>query len=138
MYIQFPKNFPRIKSSISVFVLVTCIVCVRAKLFGTSYPTLCNLLDHSPPGSSVHDIFQVRILEWVTMLSSRKSYQPRDGTHISYVSCTGSATREPSSAQSHVLSCFVFLFSILPTFKWLTIWATWLSFFSLEDNITQR
>ena len=28
-------------------------------------PTLCNPTDHSPPGSSIHGIFQVRILEWV-------------------------------------------------------------------------
>ena len=27
-------------------------------------PTLCNPIDGSPPGSSVHGIFQVRILEW--------------------------------------------------------------------------
>ena len=32
-------------------------------------------------------IFQVRILKWVAMPSSRGSSQPRDGTHISYVSC---------------------------------------------------
>ena len=36
-------------------------VCVHAQ----SCPTLCNPLDCSPPGSSVHGIFQARILEWV-------------------------------------------------------------------------
>ena len=35
--------------------------------------TLCNPMDHSPPGSSVHIIFQVRILEWVAILFSRES-----------------------------------------------------------------
>ena len=30
-----------------------------------SYPTLCNPIDGSPPGSSVHGIFQARVLEWV-------------------------------------------------------------------------
>ena len=30
-----------------------------------SCPTLCNPMDHSPPGSSVHGILQARILEWV-------------------------------------------------------------------------
>ena len=29
-----------------------------------SYPALCNPMDHSPPGSSVHGIFQARVLEW--------------------------------------------------------------------------
>ena len=51
--------------------------------------TLCDPVDHSPPGSSVHGILQARILEWVAMPSPRGSSQPRDQTHISYVSCIG-------------------------------------------------
>ena len=43
-------------------------------------PTLCNPVDCSPPGSSVHEILQSRILEWVSMPSSRGSSQPR-GSH---------------------------------------------------------
>ena len=43
----------------------------------------------SPPGSSVHGIRQVRILEWVAILSSRGSSQLRDRTPVSSVSCTG-------------------------------------------------
>ena len=38
-----------------------------------SCPTLCDPMDHSPPGSSVHGIFQARILEWVAVSSSRGS-----------------------------------------------------------------
>jgi len=41
-------------------------------------PTLCNPIDSSPPGSSVHEIFQARILEWVAMPSFRESSPPRD------------------------------------------------------------
>ena len=41
-------------------------------------PTLCNPMDCSPPGSSVHGILQGRILEWVAMPSSRGSTRPRD------------------------------------------------------------
>ena len=54
-----------------------------------SFLTLCNPMDCSTPGSSVHDILQARILEWVAMLSSRGSSQPEDQTHVSYVSCIG-------------------------------------------------
>ena len=54
-----------------------------------SYPTLCDLMDCSPPGSSVHRILQARILEWIAMPSSRVSSQPKDGTRISYISCIG-------------------------------------------------
>ena len=38
-----------------------------------SYPTLCNPMDCSPPGSSVHGILQARILEWVAIPFSRGS-----------------------------------------------------------------
>ena len=39
---------------------------------------LCDPIDCSPSDSSVHGISQARILEWVPMLSSRRSSQPRD------------------------------------------------------------
>ena len=51
-----------------------------------SCPTLCDLIDSSPPGSSVPGILQARILEWVAIFFSRGSSWPRD--HI-YVSCMG-------------------------------------------------
>ena len=49
-----------------------------------SYPTLCNPMDCSPPGSSVHGILQARILEWVAMPSSRGSSQSREGKERNY------------------------------------------------------
>ena len=49
-------------------------------------PTLCDHMDCSPPGSSVHGILQARILEWVVSSFSRGSSRPRDQTHVS---CTG-------------------------------------------------
>ena len=52
-------------------------------------PPLCHPMDCSPPGSSVHGIFQARILEWVAISSSRGSSRPRDRNNISCVSCTG-------------------------------------------------
>ena len=45
-----------------------------------SYPTLCDPVDCTLPGSSVPVIFPAKILEWVGMLSSRGSSQPRDWT----------------------------------------------------------
>ena len=49
--------------------------------------TLCDPMDCSPSGSSVHGILQARILEWVAMPSCRGSSRPRDQTQISYVCC---------------------------------------------------
>ena len=43
----------------------------------------------SLPGSSVHGIFQARILEWLAISSFRGSSQPRDQTQVSWVSCFG-------------------------------------------------
>ena len=39
-------------------------------------------MDCSPPGSSVHGMYQTRILEWVATSFSTGSSQPRDQTHI--------------------------------------------------------
>ena len=49
--------------------------------------TLCDPMDCSLPGCSAHGVFQARILEWVAISSSRKSFWPRDWTHVSCVSC---------------------------------------------------
>ena len=43
-----------------------------------SCPTLCDLMECGPPGSSVHRILQARILEWVAIPFSRGSSEPRD------------------------------------------------------------
>ena len=54
-----------------------CWTCVRACVLASSVaqlcPTLCDPLDCSPPGSSVHGIIQARMLEWVAIFSSRGS-----------------------------------------------------------------
>ena len=49
---------------------------MRAKSL-QSWPTLCNPTDCSPPGFSIYEIFQVRILEWVAMSSSRHPWSSR-------------------------------------------------------------
>ena len=69
-------------------VLTLRLACVCAELL-QSCLTLCDSMDCIPPESPVHGILQARILEWIAMPSSRGSSQPRDQTHISYVSCIG-------------------------------------------------
>ena len=74
-------------STLSAVVVVWSLNCVW----------LCDPMDCSPPGSSVHGILQARILEWVFMPSSRGSSQPRDWTLL-YCNASGFftiwATRE--------------------------------------------
>ena len=61
-------------------------VCMRAKSLQLCL-TLCNPMDCSPSGSSVHGILQVRILEWVAISFPRGSSLPRDWTRVSCASC---------------------------------------------------
>ena len=66
-------------------------------LVSKSCPTLWDHMDYSLPGSSVNGILQARMLEWVAILFSRDSSQPKDWN---WVSCTADrfftawATRE--------------------------------------------
>ena len=50
-----------------------------------SCPTLCDPMDCSLPGSSVHGIFQVIVLEWIAISFSRGSSLPRDQTQVSRI-----------------------------------------------------
>ena len=63
---------------------ISCISCICCCCSVTqSCPTLCNPMDYSPPGSSVHGIFQARILGWVAIPFSRVSSRLRDRTQVS-------------------------------------------------------
>ena len=68
-----------------LYFCLSIIVCMCAE----SRPAFCNPVDCSLLGSSVHGIFQARILDWVAISYSRGYSQPRDQTYISRVSCIG-------------------------------------------------
>ena len=77
---SFPFPFPDFL--FSFFLLLA--VCMLSHL---SCVQLCELIDCSLPGFSVHGMSQAKILEWVAISSSRGSSQPRSRTCISYSSC---------------------------------------------------
>ena len=58
--------------------------------------TLCNPVDYSPPGFSIHGIVQARILEWVAIFSSRGSSQLEPESLASPALADGFLTTEPS------------------------------------------
>ena len=66
----------------SRFLSVLVVVVV---LVAQGCPILCNPTDCSPPGSSVHEILQARILEWVVIPFSRGSSQPWGQTWVSCI-----------------------------------------------------
>ena len=92
--------------------------------------TLCNPMDCSPPGSSVHVILQARILERVDISSSRGNSQPRDQTQVSCIAgrfFTTWATREAQlyhytkvvgEAFCKALFSILWWFLLLKTFWW--------------------
>ena len=79
-----------------------------------SCPTLCDPMDCSLPGSSVHGIFQARVPEWVAISFSRGSSQPRDQTQVSRTTgrrFTVWATRK--APYVHYYSIKIIIFSCL-------------------------
>ena len=71
-------------------------ICVCAQ--SLSYVQLCKPMDCSLTGSSVHGIFQARILEWVAISFSRGSSRPWDQTHVS---CASPALQADSLPLGH-------------------------------------
>ena len=93
-------------------------------LLAQSCLILCNPMDCSPPGSSVHGILQARILEWVAIPFSRGSSQPRDWTWVSCIAggfFTVWATREapeiPDKIRQHFPSNWLLGFQEQPLLR---------------------
>ena len=81
-------------------------LCAVLCLVTQSCPTLCDPMDCSPPGSSVHGILYAKILEWVVMPSSRGSSQLRDRTQVSHIAgefFTDWATTEAHWDYRHII-----------------------------------
>ena len=68
-----------------------------------SCPTLCNPMDWSLPGSSVHGTLQARIMEWVAITFSRVSSQPRDQTQLSCIASRWFTTEPPEKPLNPIL-----------------------------------
>ena len=78
-------------------------------------PTLCGPVDCSSPGSSVHWIFQAKILEWVAIPFSKGSSWPRDRTQVSCIAgrfLTLWATKE-TSLPLNPFNSFVFIYKTI-------------------------
>ena len=70
-------------------------------------PTLCNPVDYSLPGSSVHAILQTRILEWVAISYSRGSSRPSGQTWVFCVAGRFFTTEPPGKPNSNVVIGFI-------------------------------
>ena len=82
--------------------------------FAQSRQTLCDPMDCSLPGSSVHGILQARILEWVAISYSRGSCHLRDRTNIFCISCFGRQILYPWESGRLFLPMLLFRCSVMP------------------------
>ena len=87
-----------------------------------SHVQLCDPMGYSPPGSSIHEILQARILEWVTMPSSRGSSQPRDQTQVSCIAGRFFTTGLPGKTSHFHAMCLVMSESLQPPELLLSSW----------------
>ena len=100
-----------------------------------SCPTLCDSMNHSLSGSSVHDILQARIVEWVAMPSSGDLPNPRDQTRVSSISCiavrffTAEPLRKPVTEKYSMVYICVYMCVCV------CVYTTSSSFLMLMDNL---
>ena len=89
--------------------------------------TLCFLMDCNLPCSSIHGIFQARVLEWVAISFSRGSFRPRDRAQVSCIAgrhFTVWGTREDSYiCVAESLCCSPEIITALFVI-WLCVWVT--------------
>ena len=72
-----------------------CVLC-----HAQSHLTLCDPMDSSQAGTSVHGIFQARTLGWVAMPSHRRSSQPRDRSQVSHIAGDSVPSEPPGKPES--------------------------------------
>ena len=137
---QWPKVLARIKSH-AKFSQDDC-ACMHAQLC----LTLCYPMDCSLPGSSVHGISQLRILEWITMPSPRGSSWPRNPSLLHLLHCrqmlycwaSVKAQRWPKDFKFHekwTSSHLVWILA-LPVPRWIT-WVIIPFFYPLDSSCFQ-
>ena len=79
------QNFEWERSEPEIKVCVCVVLCLASQLC----LTLCNPMNCSLPGSSIHGIFQQEYWSGLSFPTPGVSSQPRDQTHVSCISCLG-------------------------------------------------
>ena len=78
-----PWDSPGKNTGMGRHFLLHCMKVKRESEVAQSCLTLCDPMDCSLPGSTIHGIFQARVLEWAAISFSRGSSQHRDQIHVS-------------------------------------------------------
>ena len=80
-----PWDSPGKNTGVGCHFLLQCMKVKSESEVAQSCPTLSDPMGWSLPGSSVHGIFQARVLEWGAITFSRGSSRPRDQTQVSLI-----------------------------------------------------
>ena len=89
-------------------------------------PTFCDPVDCSLSGSSVHGIFQARVLEWIAISFSRGSARPRNRTRVSWIAgrrFTVLATREALKLYTYII--YMYNIHTICIYVWASPVAQW-------------
>ena len=107
---QVLRNLKRMRIFVIIYIfsLFLCVHC-QSVMFDSFIPVDCRL-----PGSSVHEILQARILEWVAISFSRESSQPKDRT---WVSCVREAHKDLSIYYIYMPICMYNVYACV--YRWL-------------------
>ena len=92
-----PWDSPGKNTGVVCHFLLQCVKVRSESEVAQSCPTLSDPMDRSPPGSSVHGIFQARVLEWVPLSSTPAPRQTSSHFHVSTLISAGSALSWPLS-----------------------------------------
>ena len=87
-----PWDSPGKNTGVGCHVLLQCMKVKSESEVAQSCSTLSDPMDCSPPGSSIHGIFQARVLEWGAMAFSESSTGPVEIYCEPYVICSLKAT----------------------------------------------
>ena len=96
-----PWDSPGKNAGVGCHFLLQCMKVKSESEVAQSCLTLSDLMDCSLPGSSVHGIFQARMLEWAATSFSRGSSQPKDGTQVSRIAADSLFSESPGKSSKY-------------------------------------
>ena len=107
-----PWDSPGKNTGVGCHFLLQCMKVKSESEDAQSYPTLSDPMDCSLPGSSIHGIFQARVLEWVAIAFSTSSLT-RDQTQVSALGVQSLSHWLPGKSFSYTNSFFFFIYQFL-------------------------
>ena len=101
-----PWDSPGKNTGVGCHFLLQCMKVKKESEVTQSCPTLRDPMECSLPGSSVHGIFQARVLEWATISFSRGSFRPRDRNRVPALQTDALPSETPGKPTSRTLGAF--------------------------------